>query len=92
MRHSVETSMWEIQKFGGVDHLNSTATQRFIALTHEQYESYVREYFGNTIVFAFTDEPSAGGVSPKRQIPWSKGFGDEFFVRFGYPIGDFLIF
>ncbi|MEK7397798.1 MAG: glycosyl hydrolase [Candidatus Poribacteria bacterium] len=90
MRYSGKPNNWEIQKSGSADRLNSKATQRFIDLTHEEYKSYVGEHFGNTIVFAFTDEPSAGGISPKHQIPWSEGFGDEFFERFGYRIEDFL--
>lgn len=85
---------WEIAKGKRkrVDRLNPKATQRFIELTHEGYRAAVREHFGETIRFAFTDEPKGGLVlsPPGKQIPWTEGFGDYFEKMFGYRIEDHL--
>lgn len=40
------------------DMLNPAAVDCFIALTHEVYYKTLREYFGDTVVGIFTDEPS----------------------------------
>ena len=39
------------------DMLNPAAVDCFIALTHEVYYKTLREYFGDTVVGIFTDEP-----------------------------------
>jgi hypothetical protein len=85
-----ENGEWQIEKSGGVDKLNPKATQKYINLTHDGYKNAVGEYFGDTILFAFTDEPSAGTVSPGRQIPWTEGLGDDFEKQFGYRIEKYL--
>lgn len=58
------------------DILNPKATEKFIELTHERYYSYFQEFFGNTIIGFFTDEPMIAGRGPKRKnsIIWTKGF------------------
>jgi hypothetical protein len=83
-----ESEKWQLQKAGSVDRLNPEATQSFINLTHKKYKNCVAKDFGRTIIFAFTDEPSAGRVSPGQQIPWTDGLSDEFRIRFGYRIED----
>jgi len=65
------------------DLLNPQSVQCFIRHTHEKYYSALKEYFGNTIIAFFTDEPSIMGRGPKKGlIPWGKGF-KEYFVANG---------
>ncbi|MFA6240611.1 MAG: glycosyl hydrolase [Candidatus Hydrogenedentales bacterium] len=66
---------------GGVDLLNPDATQRFLEITHEAYARVLSEYFGNTIPFTFTDEPSAGMPRPPDSIPWTAGVDALFAER-----------
>lgn len=40
------------------DILNPAAVKRFLSLTHEAYYRELKDYFGNTIIGFFTDEPS----------------------------------
>lgn len=79
-----EKGIWEIKNGKGVDRLNPQATQRFISLTHQQYKEAVGKYFGNTISFAFTDEPSMSKTIVGKQMPWTNNFGDVFEKQFGY--------
>lgn len=61
------------------DILNPVAVERFIQLTHEQYYRRLKEYFGNTIIGFFTDEPSILGRNAEEGLlPWTHGFADEF--------------
>nr|MCR4903719.1 hypothetical protein [Butyrivibrio sp.] len=61
------------------DLLNPEAVKVFIKLTHERYYEELKEYFGNTIVAMFTDEPCILGRNPKEGlIPWSDGIYEEF--------------
>jgi len=83
-----ESEKWQLQKTGSVDRLNPEATQRFIDLTHDGYKNAVGDNFGKAIVFAFTDEPSAGRIAPGQQLPWTDGLSEEFKMRFGYGIED----
>lgn len=85
-----DKGIWEIKNGKGVDRLNSRATQRFINLTHEKYKEAVGKYFGSTIKFAFTDEPSIGKVVIGRQMPWTDNFGKIFKEQFGYRAEDYL--
>jgi hypothetical protein len=49
--------------------------RRYIQLTHERYYFWLQEYFGNTIIAFFTDEPDLLGRNPKAGlIPWTSGF------------------
>lgn len=43
------------------DLLSRDSVSRFIELTHERYYSVLKEFFGNTVIGFFTDEPSAIG-------------------------------
>lgn len=61
------------------DILNPVAVDRFIMLTHEAYYKELKEYFGNTIIGFFTDEPSILGRNPKEGLfPWTQNFAEEF--------------
>lgn len=57
------------------DLLNLKAMDKFINLTHERYYECLKEYFGNTIIAMFTDEPAIMGRSVKRGLkPWTEDF------------------
>jgi hypothetical protein len=57
------------------DLLNAKAMQKFITLTHERYYSVLKEYFGNTIIAMFTDEPGILGRAGKKGLkPWTGDF------------------
>lgn len=61
------------------DILNPMAVDRFIMLTHEAYYKELKEYFGNTIIGFFTDEPSILGRNSKEGLfPWTQNFAEEF--------------
>lgn len=61
------------------DILNPDAVERFISLTHEAYYKELKQYFGNTIIGFFTDEPSIlGRNSEQGQLPWTHNFAEEF--------------
>ncbi len=48
------------------DILNVEAVACFIRLTHDRYFEHLKEFFGNTVIAMFTDEPSVFGKSPLR--------------------------
>lgn len=61
------------------DLLNREAMALFIHLTHDRYYEYTHEYFGNTVMGFFTDEPSVTGRAVKRgTIPWTKELLPEY--------------
>ena len=60
------------------DILNPTAVNRFIELTHEAYYRELKDYFGNTIIGFFTDEPSILGRNVEGMFPWTHGFAKLF--------------
>lgn len=60
------------------DILNPEVVQRFIGLTHDAYYRELKEYFGNTIIGFFTDEPSILGRNVGNMFPWTKGFAQLF--------------
>lgn len=60
------------------DILNQDAVNRFLELTHEAYYRELKEYFGDTIIGFFTDEPSILGRNTTGMFPWTKGFGADF--------------
>ena len=64
------------------DILNPAAVNRFIALTHEAYYCELKEYFGNTVIGFFTDEPSILGRNVSGMFPWTHGFA-QLFVEAG---------
>ena len=82
--------LYRISIGGYVDLLNPNVTDRFIELTHEGYRSAIRDYFGKTVHFTFTDEPNAPNIDPGKSIPWSPGLESLYAERFGGNIFDIL--
>lgn len=69
----------EVNAPKSTDLLNPKAVARFIELTHEKYYRELSEYFGNTIIAFFTDEPNILGRNARQDIiPWSEGLLEEF--------------
>lgn len=68
------------------DYLNPAATRQFLAWTHEQYQHYVGDEFGKTVLGFRGDEPdySING------IPWTPALFDEFAQRKGYDVRPYL--
>jgi hypothetical protein len=57
------------------DILNPESVASFLGLTHDRHFKILGEYFGNTILAIFTDEPSLLGRQHKRGVrPWTWGF------------------
>lgn len=70
------------------DLLNPEAVKLFIELTHERYRKVVGQYFGNTILAMFTDEPDIIGRNAKPGgIPWSNHF-ERYMYQEGLQIED----
>lgn len=59
------------------DILNPDAVDLFIRLTHDRYYEELKEYFGNTVIAFFTDEPSALGRNAEHYRPWVPGLEKE---------------
>lgn len=74
--------VYRVEAGSGVDLLNPAATQRFIEVTHAAYARLAGEYFGNTIRFTFTDEPSVSMPRPPDSIPWFADI-DALYTRSG---------
>ncbi|MGC8737086.1 MAG: hypothetical protein ACP5UA_00405 [Candidatus Hydrogenedens sp.] len=67
------------------DILNPDAVKRFFELVHEKYYAEFKDYFGNTIIGIFTDEPNPLGRKPiKDAIPWTWGMLDFISKSVGY--------
>ncbi|RPJ07301.1 MAG: hypothetical protein EHM28_07625, partial [Spirochaetaceae bacterium] len=57
------------------DLLNPEAVRAFIEITHERYFNALGDYFGNTIIAMFTDEPDImGRNAAPGMFPWTQGF------------------
>ena len=59
------------------DILNPEAVKLFIKLTHDQYYEHLKEYFGNTVIAFFTDEPCALGRRSGAFREWVPGMEKE---------------
>ncbi len=59
------------------DILNPDAVDEFIRLTHDKYYEHLQEYFGNTVMAFFTDEPSALGRNAAGFREWVPGMEQE---------------
>lgn len=59
------------------DILNPEAVAKFIELTHDRYYEELKEYFGNTIIAFFTDEPCALGRNAGRFRQWLPNLEQE---------------
>ena len=57
------------------DLMNIKATEKFIVCTHERYYKALKEFFGNTVIAIFTDEPSPEArFAEKNSVPWTDDF------------------
>jgi len=58
------------------DLLNTDAMKKFIVVTYDAYYDLLKEYFGDTIIAMFTDEPNVLGrcVDEKNIKPWTTDF------------------
>lgn len=59
------------------DILNPDAVDEFIRLTHDAYYAHLKEYFGNTVIAFFTDEPCALGRNAGLYREWTPGLEKE---------------
>lgn len=70
------------------DLLNPEAIKTYIRITHDRYYEVLKEYFGNTIIAMFTDEPSImGREGDARMQPWTNGFL-EYYLENGGSVSD----
>ena len=61
------------------DLLNSASVATFIRLTHQKYYDALSDYFGDTIIAIFTDEPCLMGRGPRAGlIPWTTDLLEDF--------------
>ena len=60
-------------------------TGMFLRLTHEAYAEYLKPYFGSSVRFTFTDEPTMSVSSPGR-LGWTADLPQEFLRRKGYDL------
>ncbi|MCA1903044.1 MAG: hypothetical protein LDL53_12655 [Candidatus Hydrogenedens sp.] len=73
------------------DILNPEAVASFIELVHEKYYSEFKEYFGNTVIGIFTDEPNPLGRKPiKDAQPWTWGMLDFISDYLGYDFKQYI--
>lgn len=66
------------------DILNPRAVELFIRLTHDRYYENLKEYFGNTIIAFFTDEPCALGRNAGGFREWAEGMEIEIEAQGGH--------
>lgn len=59
------------------DILNPKAVELFIHLTHDRYYKELKNYFGNTVIGFFTDEPCALGRNAEAFREWAQGMDRE---------------
>ncbi len=59
------------------DILNPDAVDEFIRLTHDRYYEELKQYFGNTVIAFFTDEPCSLGRNAGRFREWARGLEKE---------------
>lgn len=69
------------------DLLSEQAMALFIHLTHDRYAQYMAEFFGDTVLGFFTDEPSVTGRGCGRNtIPWTPALTQEYFAYTDAPL------
>ncbi len=79
--------------FPYTDLINPETTRLFIETTYEAYRKQVGEFFGNTVKWAFDDEPLlAGGIYDfaSLSLPLSRYILSEFQKRCQYDLADHL--
>lgn len=65
------------------DILNPEAVDAFIRLTHERYYQELKDYFGDTIIAFFTDEPCPLGRNAGGFREWADGMQEEILAENG---------
>ena len=83
-------SPWCKPMRGFLDILNKDAVKRFMETTHEVYQQEIGEYFGNTVIGFFVDEPTikhAGGTV----LPYTNGLFDKFHKKYGYQLEEKIL-
>lgn len=65
------------------DILNPDAVEEFIRLTHDRYYQELKEYFGNTVIAFFTDEPCSLGRCAENYREWAPGLEEELLAQGG---------
>ena len=73
----------EVGEPASADILNPEAVECFIHLTHDRYYDALSEYFGNTIIAFFTDEPCALGRNAGQFREWLPGLEKEIMAAGG---------
>lgn len=68
-----------------VDYLSKEAIQKFLEVTHKQYQKHFSADFGKTIKGMFMDETRFCNA-----FPWTEGLAEEFLARKGYDIVPYL--
>lgn len=73
------------------DILNPDAVRRFLELVHDKYYDEFKDYFGNTVIGIFTDEPNPlGRKSIKDAVPWTWGMLEFISKSVGYDFKPFI--
>ncbi|MDD3926095.1 MAG: glycosyl hydrolase [bacterium] len=67
------------------DLLSPKAVETFLQLTHERYAGHLGHLFGDTIRFAFTDEPSTT-YTKASQLTWTDDMAEAFCQIKGYDL------
>lgn len=65
------------------DILNPDAVDLFIEYTHEAYYEKLKEFFGNTVIGFFTDEPNPCGRCRETCFAWYEGLEKDIFAKGG---------
>lgn len=73
----------EVGAPASADILNPEAVECFIHLTHDRYYDALSEYFGNTVIAFFTDEPCALGRNAGQFREWIPGLEKEILAAGG---------
>lgn len=73
----------EVGAPASADILNPEAVDCFIHLTHDRYYDALSEYFGNTVIAFFTDEPCALGRNAGQFREWLPGLEKEIMAAGG---------
>jgi len=69
--------------------LSEQVVRTFIDLTHERYKQYLGNYFGKSIRFTFTDEPSVSRTTPT-SLTWTDDMVEVFHQEKGYDLLDYV--
>jgi len=86
------TFEWQVcHSPGWVDNYSFKAMERFIELTHKQYEKRLGPYMGSTVAGIFTDEPASPGPmkadgKPELVFRYFDGAEDEYLARTGHAL------